>query len=101
MKREKIELTDIEEIVKRGLDTLGIKYIIQYPTRTGFILDFAILDKMIDLEVDDVYHDNPKTQKRDRFRTYLLKGEGWKTVRIHHTKINKDNIADVLKEKLG
>jgi len=92
---------DIEEIVKEGLDTLNIKYILQYPTRTGFILDFALIDKMIDLEVDGFYHDNSKAQKRDRFRAYMVKREGWKTIRIHHTEINKETIVRVIKEKLS
>lgn len=100
MNRSKIELTNLEKIVKEGLDKLNIEYIEQYSTRTGFVLDFLIFDN-IDLEVDGIFHDTAQARKRDSFRTYMLKREGYKVIRIHHSELKNNNIKDILKEKLG
>jgi len=91
--RGEIYLTNLERMVESALDTLRIPYHRQYSTRTGFVLDFALPDIKVDLEVDGPFHDTDKSRKRDRFRNLQVRREGWRVVRIHHTEL--DAAADV------
>jgi len=83
MPRGEVYLTDLERKVKKALDEAGLSYVMQYPTRTGFVLDFAILDRQIAIEADGPHHDVPARRSKDAFRTLRLKQEGWRIVRIH------------------
>ncbi|MCD6402802.1 MAG: DUF559 domain-containing protein [Candidatus Aenigmarchaeota archaeon] len=97
--RGKLKLTSLELKVKEILDSLGVRYIAQYPTRTGFIIDFAIItgDNKIAIEVDgEKWHSTKRQKKRDRFKDYQLKREGWKIIRIKE----KDISSEYIKEKL-
>ncbi|HHF52949.1 MAG TPA: DUF559 domain-containing protein [candidate division WOR-3 bacterium] len=93
MEREKIHLTSLEKRAKQILDELGVNYIEQYPTRLGFIIDFAIPDKKIAIEVDGKHWH--KDKKRDRFRDWMLRRAGWKVIRI-----NEDEIKNLKNIKL-
>lgn len=89
MERNAIYLTGIEKQVKQFLDTKGVNHIPQYPLRQGYIADFALLDKKIIIEVDGKkWHSGKKKQKKDRFRDYMLKRDGWKTIRLPESEIN-------------
>ena len=91
MKRGSVYLTSLEKQVESILKELGIEYIAQYPVHSGFILDFAILDKKIAIEVDgEKWHNSKEAMKRDRFKDYQLKREGWKVIRIKEKEISKD-----------
>ena len=83
MKRGELYLTSLEVQVGDALDRAGIKYIPQYPTRTGFVIDFAIPERHLAIEADGPFHDTPDARKKDAFRTHRLKQEGWHVVRIH------------------
>lgn len=83
MKRGDLYLTSLEVAVGDALDRAGIKYIPQYPTRTGYVIDFAIPGRHIAIEADGPLHDTPGARQRDAFRTHRLKQEGWHVVRIH------------------
>ena len=85
MERGKIHLTSLEKKAKQILDELGVNYIEQYPTRLGFIIDFAIPDKKIAIEVDGKHWH--KDKNRDKFRDWMLKRAGWKVIRIDEDKI--------------
>jgi len=86
MERKAYKPTNLEQEVENRLKRLNINYIPQYSTRSGFILDFAIFPpdgRKIDLEVDGYpWHLSRKTRKKDRFRDYMLKREGWEIIRI-------------------
>lgn len=101
MPRERVVYTSLESQVADTLDELSIEYTAQYPSRTGFIIDFALLgyEPKIALEVDGPHHDTPERRKKDGFRTQRLKAEGYKVVRIHHTEMDGD-VKEVVKEKL-
>lgn len=88
--RNHFHYTDLELQVKAELDCLGIKYVAQHSTRTGFVIDFALLERKIALEVDGPYHDTKEQQKRDRFKDRQLKREGWEVVRIHWSELGVD-----------
>jgi len=81
---EIIELTSLEVEMKAVLDEMGIEYVPQFSTRTGFIIDFAIFQdgRKLALEVDGPCHDGSIAKRRDRFRDRLLKAEGWEVVRL-------------------
>jgi len=85
MEREKIHLTSLEKRAKQILDELRVNYIEQYSTRLGFIIDFAIPDKKIAIEVDGKHWH--KDKKKDRFRDWMLRRAGWKVIRIDEDEI--------------
>ena len=90
MNREDIHITNLEEIVKDYLNKNNVDYIFQYSTRTGFIIDFAIPNKKIAIEVDgEKWHSSKEAIKHDNFKDYMLKREGWNVIRIKEEKINK------------
>ena len=89
--------TSLESIIEEALNTLNIYYIPQFPTRTGFIIDYAIPDKKIALEIDGPYHDTKEQKKRDSFKDYMLKREGWQVIRIHWTKIEGKSVKEIAK----
>ena len=97
-------LSDLEIRVRDALNRVGILYEPEWPTRTGFLIDFAILTSRLALEVDGPHHDVPARRKKDGFRTQRLKAEGWKVIRLHHTIL--DSLSDRqldcwLRERLG
>ena len=95
MERNDVYLTNIEREVKQWLEDRGIDFIPQYPLRQGYIVDFALVDKKIIIEVDGTHwHKGKKKQKKDRFRDYVLKRSGWETIRIPENDI--DNLDSLL-----
>ena len=93
--------TSLENAVKGILDDLGLKYASQLSVRSGFVIDFAIFcpgNRRIALEVDgEFWHSSDRAKKRDRFKDYQLKREGWEILRIQEDEI--DDLS-MLKEKL-
>ncbi len=79
--------TDLEQVVADLLKSKGIEFIEQYPTTSGFVLDFVISPNIV-LEADGPCHDASKAKKRDWFRTKCLKLEGWKVYRLPYGIIN-------------
>jgi very-short-patch-repair endonuclease len=90
------EYTDLEKIISDMLDSRGVEYACQYPTTSGFVLDFVLSPDIV-IEVDGPCHDSSKSRKRDSFRTKVLKTEGWKIFRLNYTIFDK---LDVLNTKL-
>ena len=100
MGRNEVYLTNIEKEVKAWLEDRGIEFIPQYPLRQGYIADFALVDKHIIIEVDGTHwHRGKKKEKKDRFRDYMLKRAGWKTIRIPEKDI--DNLDSLLSSVVG
>lgn len=102
--RGSIQLTSLERKAEEILDSLNIEYISQYPTRTGFVIDFAIINNgyKIAIETDgEHWHTTKKQKKKDRFKDYMLKREGWKVIRIKELNFNDDmeSLKNMLQEK--
>ncbi|MHA1835193.1 MAG: endonuclease domain-containing protein [Candidatus Baldrarchaeia archaeon] len=96
MHRGEKYLTSLERKVKNILDKIGVKYVSQFPTRTGFIIDFAVFinGRKIAIEVDgEKWHSSKEAKKRDRFKDYQLTREGWKVIRIKEQQI-KSNVLE-------
>jgi len=92
MKRSEIHLTSLEKEAEEILGKMGVEYVPQYSTRTGFVIDFAVVgeDIKIAIEIDGTkWHSSKKAQQRDRFKDYQLRREGWKVIRIKEDEINK------------
>ena len=69
------------------LKSRGIDFVEQYPTTSGFVLDFVISPNIV-IEADGPCHDSSKAKKRDWFRTKCLILEGWKVYRLKYQEIN-------------
>ena len=92
--------TNIELIMKEALEKANINAVEQFPIRGrfGYILDFAIVDKKIDIECDgEVWH--KPNNDRDRKRNWVLRNRGWKILRFSGTEITKDINACIDKIK--
>ena len=95
MTRGSIYLTSLEKRARDTLEELDIGYVSQYPIRSGFIIDFVLLKGKIAIEVDGAYwHSSKEAKKRDRFKDYQLKREGWKVIRIKEEEM--DNLDSLL-----
>jgi very-short-patch-repair endonuclease len=81
------EYTSLEKIVADELDKRKVDYVCQYPTSSGFVLDFVV-GPNICIEADGPCHDSSKAKRRDWFRTKCLKLEGWKVYRLGYELIN-------------
>ena len=95
--------TSLEVQIEAILRKLGLRYAAQFPTRTGFVIDFAVWHdgRKIALEIDGPCHDTPRARKRDAFRTLKLKRGGWEVVRIHHSEMDRaeEIISEVLNDR--
>jgi very-short-patch-repair endonuclease len=59
-----------------------------YPVRSGFILDFAFPEQKLGVECDgEKWH--PPNNRKDRFRDWILKRDGWKILRFKEKQINE------------
>lgn len=84
--------TDIEQIMFDALTKAKIDFVEQFPIRGrfGYILDFAIVDKKIDIECDGEHY-HKLGNDRDRKRNWVLRKMGWKVLRFRGKEI-KDNV---------
>lgn len=80
------------------LTELNIEFVEQMPSRSGFVIDFAIFvdDERkckIALEVDgEQWHQN---KRKDNFKNYMLKKEGWIVIRFGEM-FNTNDVKDKL-----
>jgi len=79
-----------EKIFREQLEIRNIKgWIQEYPIRR-YSLDFAFLEKMIDVEIDGGTHYIEEVAKKDIERDLTLESMGWKIIRIEAKNIKKD-----------
>jgi len=95
--------TDIEKIMRIRLDKEGIPVIPQWPVRSGFEIDFAILPKKIGIECDgEKWHSSSKQKRKGRFRDWMLKRSGWTMLHFTGEEIHNDTdkCVSVVKEEI-
>ena len=94
----KLYETDIEVLMRDALDKANIKTTSQFPIRCrfGYILDFAIPDLKIDIEVDGEHY-HQLGNNRDRKRNWYLRNKGWVILRFRGNQI-KNNIHTCVNE---
>lgn len=85
------DITQAEYAIEPAIAALGVRYRSQHPIFAyHFIVDFALLDSRIIIEVDGKSHHGPKAQAADRERTLKLERLGWVVVRC----TNEEAIAE-------
>ena len=93
-KRGDFHKTPLEERAEDLLKELGVCFIPQFPSRLGYLLDFAIFlsdERRIDLETDGfAWHSSKRSRKRDNFRNYMLRREEWEIYRVREKFFDKD-----------
>jgi very-short-patch-repair endonuclease len=79
----------LEEQMFGYLTSLGVPFSEQYPTRSGFVMDFLVElsgtngNTKIDLEVDgSPWHSSASQRKRDRFRDNVMRDTGYEVLRF-------------------
>lgn len=80
--------TNIEQILFNELTKRNIHFVTQFPTESGFVLDFVIPPNIV-IETDGPCHNNGNARRKGYFRDKVLRNEGWK---VYH--INYNNIID-------
>ena len=67
-----------------------------------FIVDFVCLDKMLIVEIDGGYHNNPTQQKDDKIREEWLKKQGYRVIRFTNEEVigNTNYVLDTITENL-
>lgn len=79
-----------ESITMDILKHYGIKYIWQFKLEPyNFRWDFILPDVMLNIEVDDDSHLDPKTQEHDRAKEVILRSKGYDIVRINYYRPHK------------
>jgi leucyl-tRNA synthetase len=63
----------------------------------SYIVDFACLDKLVTIEIDGGYHNNPEIQFYDKERTAFLKANGFTELRFTNEEIKQDANAVIKK----
>ena len=87
-------VTDIEKIMQDELEKRKLEFRPEFPTRSGFLLDFAFIKEKLGIECDGEFWHN---KKRDSYRDLILKRGGWKIMRFPGKQI-KDNIEQCVDE---
>ena len=83
--------TPAELIMEREICLLGMRYRAQHPIwQIGAIVDFALLDERVVIEVDGPSHLSPDAIKKDRLRTAKLNALGWQVVRVNNKEVFKN-----------
>ena len=95
--RTKYRETLGEKVVREELERQGINFSAQFPFRNGFIVDFALHDFKVIIEVDiHPSHFTLKGRKKEYFRDMMFKKIGWKVV--HLTEDDLLNISTIIKD---
>ena len=96
-------MTDAEKMLweELRLEQLGVKFQRQYIIK-DYIVDFVCLENNLIIEVDGVYHFEPKQQILDEYRQSDLKGLGFKVLRFSNEEImcNMNDVIDKIKHEL-
>ena len=83
--------TPAELILEREICLLGMRYRAQHPIwQIGAIVDFALLDERVVIEVDGPSHLSPEAIKKDHVRTTKLNALGWQVVRVTNQDVFKN-----------
>jgi very-short-patch-repair endonuclease len=88
--------TQSEVALEPEIARLGTPYRAQHPVfAAGVVVDFALLEDKIAIEVDGSSHDTKKAQEKDRLRTLKLEKLGWVVVRCRNEDALKEPAATV------
>lgn len=92
------DLTQAEYAIEPAIAALGVRYRAQHPIFAyHYIVDFALLDERIIIEVDGKSHNGPEAKEADRGRTLKLERLGWVVVRCTNEQAVSEPQATVQK----
>lgn len=87
-------LTSIEQIIKDGLDSLGLEYELQYTGISPWVIDFAFPSYKLAIEVDGKYwHSLENIKEKDKRKNKALKQRGWSVLHFGEDEINQSPSA--------
>ncbi len=84
-----------EDLLAQALARRGVRVTRQLsvPTPSGtrpYLLDFAIIDARVDIEVDGPHHTVPLQREKDAYRDAWLRRHGWRVIRIPADAVQQD-----------
>ena len=89
-KWKKGKKTDIELKIQKELELLHIEFENNFAI-SGYVCDFAILDKKVIIECDgDYWHSIPNIIEHDKKKDENLTSLGWKVIRLKGSDIHKN-----------
>lgn len=92
------DLTKSEYAIEPAIAALGVRYRSQHPIFAyHYIVDFALLDSKVIIEVDGKSHRGPVAKAADRERTLKLERLGWVVVRCTNEEAEADPATTVQK----
>jgi len=103
LNKENRSPTQAEIKMAEILNSLGVEHEEQY-SFGPYLLDFAIKEKQIDLEVDSEYHHNlPGRPEKDAKRDAYMMENGWKVIRIPSGKVHydPDTCKRIIRKNIG
>lgn len=90
------EGTRSEIALEPAVASLGVRYRFQHPLwALGLFPDFVLLDDRLVIEVDDPSHRLSTRSVKDRDRTRVLEGSGWRVVRCTNDEAVRDPYGTV------
>ena len=90
-KKNRREMTESERVLWKALRKLNCGYHFRRQHPIGdYIVDFICIEKMLVIEVDGAYHDEPIQQVNDQMRTEFLESKGYTVIRFKNEEINHD-----------
>lgn len=88
--------TESEKAIEPHIAALGVPYRAQHPIFAAhFIVDFALLDERIIIEVDGKSHNSAAAKVADRVRTLAIERFGWVVVRCTNEEAQREPAATV------
>lgn len=84
-----------EDLLAQALARRGVRVTrqVSVPTPSGarpYLLDFAIVDARVDIEVDGPHHTVPLQREKDAYRDAWLRRHGWRVVRVPSDAVQTD-----------
>lgn len=96
-----VSMTKAEVLLEVEIAKLGERYRSQHPFFAFWhIADFALLDRMLIIEVDGASHNTPAQKQKDHQHTLALMERGWRVARITNDQVF-DNPKNALLDALG
>ena len=95
-KKNRREMTESERLLWEALRKLNCGYHFRRQHPIGdYIADFICIKKMLVIEVDGGYHNEPIQQQDDQVRTDYLESKGYTVIRFKNEEIN-NNLQEVI-----
>ena len=90
-KKNRGEMTESERVLWEALRKLNCGYHFRRQHPIGdYIADFICIKKMLVIEVDGGYHNEPRQQQDDLNRTEFLESKGFTVIRFKNEEIGND-----------